>query len=225
MKPTFWILHSTVVGAVPGPLPHVCCAPPRRCLVVDQQGLPPELPPLPRSTPPSRPPFFPQTAAYTWPPAFPPPLAPGLWSWPHNPLSPDRIGSLPPLLFPHVHDSICISLSFQCTVTKVARSHHQQVRPLRSAGQPQREQVAIIWHAQRFPGRKAWKKFPCKGRTIRIQHTDLGTYNTLAGDMVEVGTPVTLFGDCHPYGQLCGRKEHYKYLRHAQHLIVLTYPC
>ena len=26
IQPTFWILHSIVVGAIPGPLPHVCCA-------------------------------------------------------------------------------------------------------------------------------------------------------------------------------------------------------
>ena len=115
IQPTCCILHLIVVGVVPGPLPHVCCARPRRCLVLAQQSLPPERPlPLPHSLPPLRsppparylhnpcctlcPPFLPQTLAYAWPPAFPPPLAPGRSSWPPNPLSPSHNRSLPPLL-------------------------------------------------------------------------------------------------------------------------------
>ena len=96
------------------------------------------------------PPFFPQTMAYAWPLAFPPPLALCYWSWPPNPLPPGRNCSLPPLLFPHMHASICIALSLRCTGILVVRSQRQEAWPLHSPGQLQCQYVAIIWQATIF---------------------------------------------------------------------------
>ena len=33
-----------------------------------------------------------------------------------------------------------------------------------------------------------------------MQHTNLGTYNTLVEDMAEVGAIFTILGGCHPHG-------------------------
>jgi hypothetical protein len=146
------------------------------------------------------PPFLPQTLACTWPPAFPPPLAPSRSSWPSNPLSPGRNCSLTPFLYPHLDDSIRIALSLRCTVIEVARRQRQETRPPHWPSQLQRQQAATMWHAQRIAGMKAWWISPCEGGSIRIQHTNLGTYNTLAEYMAEVGATVTTLGACHPHG-------------------------